>query len=438
MPPQLRRSFAVVLALAAAVAATALAGAQSASTGLQAEYFDAPDLTGSPVVTRVDAKIDFNWGLTEPVAGVGDTFSVRWKGTIAPRYSEKYTLYVTSDDGVRVYVDGQILIDNFVPHAVATVQKEVVLTAGRKHEIEIEYHDIVRHAVAKLEWRSASQQREVVPSERLAPPSSAPALPVAKPEESGRGDVAPGTPATTTATPPPAPAALTGTVSDTRAADVPASILPPPAPPVAGETFNVEPTKGEVTVRRPGDDATIALEAGASLPVGTRVDSRDGSVQLETAPAAGVAQNQHATFGGATFRVSQPREGGKVVTIDMMHGDFESCATEPGARILKKGKARSAARRRGARAARKSVRELWGSGKGRFRTRGRHAAATVRGTQWSIEDRCDATVVRVREGLVDVEDFASGKTVPVKAGQSFVATAGPRRAGSARRSSAAR
>ena len=121
----------------------------------------------------------------------------------------------------------------------------------------------------------------------------------------------------------------------------------------------------------------------------------------------------------------------------MMHGDFESCGeTRRALRRFKKARAAVARDRRaaGARAARKSVRELWGSGKGRFRTRGRHAAATVRGTEWSIEDRCDATVVRVRSGVVDVEDFATGRTVAVRAGESHVATpslagrpAGPRR-----------
>jgi hypothetical protein len=417
-----RRLLTAALAVAATAGLASLATAADTPTGLKAEYFDATDLTGTPVVTRIDPKVDFTWALAEPVPGVGDTFSVRWKGTIAPRYTERYTLYVTSDDGVRLYIDGQLVIDDWRMHSATTNHAEVDLVAGRKHEIELEYYDGMRHAIARLEWKSASQAREIVPTERLAPPSDAPPLPAGD-GKADTGVVAPGTPVTTTpAGLPPAGASVTETVSGAVADTGP---LPPPAPPIPGETFNAEPAKGDVLVRRPGDGALIPLEEGASLPIGTRVDTRDGSVAIETAPAAGVAQNQLASFGGATFRVSQPRDGGKVVTLDMMHGDFESC-TESRAVQRRTVKARSAAKRKGARAARRSVRELWGSGKGRFRTRGRHAAATVRGTEWSIEDRCDATVVRVRSGVVDVEDFGTGRTVAVRAGQSHVAEPGPR------------
>ncbi|CAA9486139.1 MAG: internalin, putative [uncultured Solirubrobacteraceae bacterium] len=420
------RRLVVGLALLALAGGSSVATGADPATGLKAEYFDATDLTGSPVVTRIDPTIDFNWGLSEPVPGVGDTFSVRWTGTVTPRYTERYTLSVTSDDGIRLYIDGQLVLDDWLMHSTKTNSTQVDLVAGRRHDIEVEYFDGIRRAVAKVEWKSASQQREVIPNERLAPPADAPPPPVADDKPADSGEVAPGTPATTSETPlPPVGASLTDPVTQTTTA-VPAVTvtapgeLPPPAPPIPGETFNVEPAKGDVLVRRPGDGALIPLDQGASLPVGTRLDTREGSVAIETAPAQGVVQNQVASFGGATFRVSQPRDGGKVVTLDMMHGDFESCSSLP-ARRFKKGKARAAAKKRGARAARRSVREMWGSGKGRFRTRGRHAAATVRGTEWSIEDRCDATVVRVRSGIVDVADFSSGRTIAVRAGESHVA-----------------
>ena len=133
-----------------------------------------------------------------------------------------------------------------------------------------------------------------------------------------------------------------------------------------------------------------------------------------------MTHNQHASFGGATFRVSQPRDGEKVVTVDLMHGSFETCVRVP--RAAKRRKARAAASTKARRkAAKRIVRRIWGSGKGRFRTRGRHAAATVRGTEWTVEDRCDATAVRVRSGVVDVEDFGTGKTVAVRAGEVHIA-----------------
>ena len=76
--------------------------------------------------------------------------------------------------------------------------------------------------------------------------------------------------------------------------------------------------------------------------------------------------------------------------------------------------ARSAARKR-------VLRRLWGKGKGRFRTKGRHAAATVRGTEWSIADRCDETSVRVHEGIVDVENLLTGDVVTLRAGDRYAA-----------------
>ena len=69
----------------------------------------------------------------------------------------------------------------------------------------------------------------------------------------------------------------------------------------------------------------------------------------------------------------------------------------------------------------KVVRHLWGSGKGRFRTRARYAAATVRGTVWLTADRCDGTLTRVTQGTVQVADFPRRKTVLVRAGKSYLA-----------------
>jgi len=64
---------------------------------------------------------------------------------------------------------------------------------------------------------------------------------------------------------------------------------------------------------------------------------------------------------------------------------------------------------------------LWGNGKGRFRTTGRFAAATVRGTSWKIEDRCDGTVVSVTTGTVSVRDLRLKRNVVVTAGHSYLA-----------------
>ena len=69
----------------------------------------------------------------------------------------------------------------------------------------------------------------------------------------------------------------------------------------------------------------------------------------------------------------------------------------------------------------KVVRQLWGNGKGRFQTRGRYAAATVRGTYWLTADRCDGTVTQVKQGVVQVSDIPAKKQVTLRAGKSYLA-----------------
>jgi ferric-dicitrate binding protein FerR (iron transport regulator) len=69
------------------------------------------------------------------------------------------------------------------------------------------------------------------------------------------------------------------------------------------------------------------------------------------------------------------------------------------------------------------VRRLWGNGKGRFTTKGRYSSATVRGTKWLVQDRCDGTLTRVLRGIVLVRDFRARKNVSVRAGRSYLAKA---------------
>ena len=405
-------------ALVAAPLALALGagGAATAGTpeGLRGEYFESTHLEGSPLLERVDPTIDFDWALTEPVAGLGDAFSVRWTGTVRPRHSERYTFFTHADDGVRLWVDGERIIDDWTQHSASERSGTIDLEADEAYDIRLEYNDRIRLAVVRLSWRSASQAREIVPASRLTPATDPAPVPdpvaevpdVEDEPERASGDDEPAD-------------LLPDLPAEVEPPAEPESILPPPVPPVAGETFNVEPADGEVLVRRPQDGELIPLDRAASLPVGSRVDAREGEVTVQTAPAEGVAlPTQRAEFRSAMFKVGQAAKGSRIVDITMQHGDFESCGQSAApARRKGKGTARAAARKRSS----KRVRVIWGSGKGRFRTRGRHAAATVRGTVWQVEDRCDATVTRVKEGAVDVEDFATGRTVTVRAGGRYVA-----------------
>jgi hypothetical protein len=112
---------------------------------------------------------------------------------------------------------------------------------------------------------------------------------------------------------------------------------------------------------------------------------------------------QQGLFYGGLFSVRQ-RAATRYVTDLVLRGELTSCP---------QGSA-SAARR---------SRRLWGNADGRFRTRGRHSSGAVRGTRWLTVDRCDGTLTIVREGTVAVRDFTLDRTVPVDAGERYLARA---------------
>jgi hypothetical protein len=145
------------------------------------------------------------------------------------------------------------------------------------------------------------------------------------------------------------------------------------------------------------------LGANESIPLGSEIDASQGRVRLTSAAGPGGAV-QTADFYRGAFVVTQTR-GTKPITQLKLSGRL-TCA--------RKGKARPSAKG-------KKVRRLWGDGKGNFRTRGRRAAATVRGTKWLTEDRCDSTKISVRRGVVTVRDFVKKKNKTVRRGQSYVA-----------------
>ena len=133
-------------------------------SGLKAEYFGKPDLTNL-VLTRLDSTVNFDWLQLAPATGLPvDGFSVRWSGTVTPRYTESYTFYATSDDGVRVWVNGALIADNWSDHAPAEVSGSINLTAGMPADIKMEYYESTGGAVSQLRWSSLTQPKEIVPA----------------------------------------------------------------------------------------------------------------------------------------------------------------------------------------------------------------------------------------------------------------------------------
>jgi len=121
--------------------------------GVQAEYFNNSELRGLPETIRIDERIDFNWGRYKPVPELNENnFSVRWTGRLTPRESGRYTLGFTADDGARLYLDNQLVVDAWTNNPTKTVTREVTLEAGRRYELRMEYFQTNREAVAKLVW----------------------------------------------------------------------------------------------------------------------------------------------------------------------------------------------------------------------------------------------------------------------------------------------
>jgi hypothetical protein len=196
---------------------------------------------------------------------------------------------------------------------------------------------------------------------------------------------------------------------------------PPLPPPVRGVSVNAIPLAGTVLVRlsssRKAHAAAtgfVPLESvGRQIPVGSTLDTSKGTVLLTSAttPTGGAQQGQ---FSSGLFSISQGRKNA-LTTLSMTGGGLNSCSKLPRGGSPKVAPAKLMRR------------TLFSNVKGRFRTRGRNSAATVRGTKWTMTDTCAGTLTRVTTGSVSVRDFRLRKTIVVKAGRSYLARASLRK-----------
>jgi hypothetical protein len=162
------------------------------------------------------------------------------------------------------------------------------------------------------------------------------------------------------------------------------------------------------TADRLADEHYVTLTAEAHIPVGSSIDTRRGRITISAAQGKG--KTASADFFDGLFKLTQTK-GKKPLTTLKLTEKLTGC---------KSGKASVAKKKK-----RVKRRRLWGDGKGRFRTKGRHSAATVVGTKWLVEDRCNSTLTRVARGKVEVRDFVKRKTVIVRAGKRYTARAKP-------------
>jgi hypothetical protein len=185
--------------------------------------------------------------------------------------------------------------------------------------------------------------------------------------------------------------------------------------PVQGRVYNLEPVSGIVKIRvvrrrgkgvhGAGSSTLQTLTEAQQVGFDTIVDVRKGRVRMTTASSRRAGDVQKGEFYGGVYTTTQPRSGARPVTELRLS---ESLICQPNRR----GKVA---------ASRARSRRLWGNGRGRFRTRGRHSTATVRGTIWLTKDSCNATTTTVREGSVVVRDLVKRKNVTVRKGRSYTA-----------------
>jgi hypothetical protein len=207
----------------------------------------------------------------------------------------------------------------------------------------------------------------------------------------------------------------------------------PPPPPVPGKSVVVRVVSGTVLVKYPPGYVPraasptagfVPFKGAANIPVGTQLDTKKGRVALTSAADTGGAKTQTSDFYQGIFQVkqvlpkTQPKKPAALTTDIVLKGQISrsQCAPLKGARAA----AVAAKKKKGPKS---TLGKLWGNGKGKFRTTGKYSSATVRGTIWLTQDRCDGTLTKVVRGTVRVRDFKRKKTVTVKAGHSYLARA---------------
>lgn len=139
----------------------------SAENGLMGEYYDDLEFSGTPE-SRLDPRINFVWGNKIPIAKIDrDSFTVRWSGHLLPDHTDTYTIRMEADDGVRLWVDDVLLIDNWEGTGISDNSVSVALQAYFFHKIQIEYRDNEDTAHIRMFWSSSTLAEQIIPETRF-------------------------------------------------------------------------------------------------------------------------------------------------------------------------------------------------------------------------------------------------------------------------------
>lgn len=135
--------------------------------GLLGKYFTGQNFQ-TLKLRRIDNQINFNWGLNAPDASMTtDNFSIRWTGQILPQYTDNYTFYTNSDDGVRLWVNDSLIINDWTARALKENSGNIKLKANELYTLKLEYFDNLYDAIVSLEWACPGLDRELVPQSQL-------------------------------------------------------------------------------------------------------------------------------------------------------------------------------------------------------------------------------------------------------------------------------
>jgi len=131
--------------------------------GLKADYFGNVDLKGAPVMSRVDADVNFAWGDRGISPQLLKNYSVRWTGVIVPPITGDYLVGFTGQDGFRMWLDGKLVAEEWTIHHLAdTITTKVHLEKGHAYSVKIEYFQTIRSAEARLVWSKPGDGQEVI------------------------------------------------------------------------------------------------------------------------------------------------------------------------------------------------------------------------------------------------------------------------------------
>ena len=153
------------------IATFTASGTAGSGTGLLGTYYNGMNLTGS-AAERIDPTVDFTWSSsnTSPMTGIGpDGWSASWTGYVQPEFTDSYTFTTVTNDGVKLWVNGQLIVNEWRDQPALAESGSITLTAGQKYPIVMEYYQDGTGATAQLYWQCGCQPEQIIPTTQLYP-----------------------------------------------------------------------------------------------------------------------------------------------------------------------------------------------------------------------------------------------------------------------------